>query len=106
MTTVANTGTLTAITTSARHTCGRRQDGRVACWGLNEHGQLGNGETAPRSTERPTATLVLAPTPPNGDRRRHVPPPAPPSQWGASDAPLLDPAALCPLLPTVTEPQP
>jgi len=106
MTTVANTGTLTAITTSARHTCGRRQDGRVACWGLNEYGQLGNGESAPRSTERPTATLVLAPTPPSGDRLRHVPPPAPPSEWGANDAPSLDEAGLCSLLPTVAEPPP
>ncbi|MBV1857405.1 MAG: hypothetical protein KUG77_03260 [Nannocystaceae bacterium] len=101
MTTVTNTGTITAITTSARHTCGLRRDGRVACWGLNEHGQLGNGETAPRSDERPVATLVLAPKAPKERHRSHVAHPVPLGQWGASDAPPLDQAALCPLLPPV-----
>jgi len=25
------------------HTCGRRDDGRMYCWGSNGSGQLGNG---------------------------------------------------------------
>jgi alpha-tubulin suppressor-like RCC1 family protein len=30
----------------AVHTCGITADGRIWCWGLNEHGQLGTGKTS------------------------------------------------------------
>jgi alpha-tubulin suppressor-like RCC1 family protein len=32
------------------HACYRRLDGRIACWGRNDAGQLGDGTTLPRST--------------------------------------------------------
>jgi alpha-tubulin suppressor-like RCC1 family protein len=34
---------VTHIVTSGNHSCGIRYDGRVSCWGLNRHGQLGVG---------------------------------------------------------------
>ena len=35
------------------HACVRSPDGAVRCWGDNEHGQLGVGDTAPRLAPAP-----------------------------------------------------
>ena len=35
----------TAISLNGYHACGRLNNGSVRCWGLNNHGQLGNGGT-------------------------------------------------------------
>jgi alpha-tubulin suppressor-like RCC1 family protein len=40
--------------------CARRQSGKVLCWGLNEHGQLGDGSTTNRSLPTPVSGLVDA----------------------------------------------
>ncbi|MCK6550155.1 hypothetical protein L6R52_30250 [Myxococcota bacterium] len=37
------------IVTSDSHTCGRRVDGSLWCWGSNAFGQLGTGDTEPRT---------------------------------------------------------
>ena len=35
----------TAITTAEAHSCALHQDGTIYCWGSNEQGQLGNGQS-------------------------------------------------------------
>ena len=36
------------IATGESHTCARLADGTVKCWGRNDHGQLGQGDTVSR----------------------------------------------------------
>jgi alpha-tubulin suppressor-like RCC1 family protein len=38
----------TQIAVGGLHSCALLDDGRVRCWGLNTHGQLGLGEAEPR----------------------------------------------------------
>ena len=45
------------ITAGSTHTCAVLDNGSVACWGLNNYGQLGDGTTTNRNT--PTQTLSL-----------------------------------------------
>jgi len=41
-----------SVSAGSAHTCGTKTDGSLYCWGMNEHGQLGDGTTI----ERPTPT--------------------------------------------------
>ncbi len=44
-----------AVSTGWAHSCARLSSGAVRCWGLNDNGQLGSGDTAPGLT--PVAVL-------------------------------------------------
>jgi len=44
-----------AISAGREFTCGITSDGTPACWGLNDHGQLGNGTGENRTTPTPVA---------------------------------------------------
>ena len=44
------------VTAGERHTCARLQGNVAKCWGWNEFGQLGNGETTDRSLPVPVIT--------------------------------------------------
>jgi alpha-tubulin suppressor-like RCC1 family protein len=48
------------VTTGDHHACALKEDSTAWCWGRNEWGQLGNGETYPQSTE---PVLVNRPEP-------------------------------------------
>lgn len=43
------------LTGGGEHTCGVTRTDRLYCWGWNEHGQLGNGNTANRSRPTPVS---------------------------------------------------
>jgi alpha-tubulin suppressor-like RCC1 family protein/mRNA-degrading endonuclease RelE of RelBE toxin-antitoxin system len=45
------------LSASTWHTCARRSDGTVACWGSNSHGELGDGTNVERDT--PTTVVGL-----------------------------------------------
>jgi hypothetical protein len=38
------------VATGVGHTCARKKDGTLWCWGLNQYGQLGNGTATGRAT--------------------------------------------------------
>ena len=40
--------TVVAVTTGLAHTCARLDDGSLKCWGINDKGQLGQGDTQTR----------------------------------------------------------
>jgi alpha-tubulin suppressor-like RCC1 family protein len=42
-------GSITGVALGADVSCVRRTDGRVWCWGANDRGQLGQGDTQPRA---------------------------------------------------------
>ncbi len=59
-----------SISAGGAHTCavltGTLFNTRVACWGLNAYGQLGNGDVAGQSKLVPVAVYTSPPTPPQG----------------------------------------
>jgi alpha-tubulin suppressor-like RCC1 family protein len=59
---VAVSGVVDAVEISAGgdHTCARRATGGVVCWGMNAHGQLGDGTTTDRLTPTPVLDLTDA----------------------------------------------
>jgi alpha-tubulin suppressor-like RCC1 family protein len=42
---------LTQVAVGAGNVCGRYPDGRVACWGSNDEGQLGDGSVGDRTSQ-------------------------------------------------------
>ncbi len=46
-----------SVSTGGYHTCGRRSNGRVYCWGSDQDGSVGDGGTLP-GTNRSSPTLV------------------------------------------------
>ena len=48
------------ITAGASHTCARLADGSLRCWGYNDHGQLGNGDTTDRLNPTPVTGVTAA----------------------------------------------
>lgn len=53
----ANGGLTPKVVTGGSHTCALADNGLVSCWGANEKGQLGTGDTNPRPA--PTAVAGL-----------------------------------------------
>ncbi len=56
---------ITDISMGVRHTCALFADGKVRCWGQNEHGELCNGKTedlGDQPDELPVADIVLTQT--------------------------------------------
>ena len=49
---------IVSVTAGGGHACGLRASGTVVCWGLNDHGQLGDGTTIRRS--QPVAVSGLS----------------------------------------------
>jgi alpha-tubulin suppressor-like RCC1 family protein len=52
--------TVVAVALGDSHTCARKQDGTLFCWGSNEFGQLGDGTTVNKSS--PVAVTALGAT--------------------------------------------
>jgi alpha-tubulin suppressor-like RCC1 family protein len=52
---LAGAGDVAQVSVGRRFACLRRPDGRVACWGANTHGQLGDGTTVGRPALRDVA---------------------------------------------------
>ena len=56
---ISTDATLTAMAGRSWHTCAFAANGDLLCWGLGEHGRLGNGS----AESRPVPTRVVTPTP-------------------------------------------
>ena len=48
-----------AVSAGAVHTCALRESGEVICWGWDEHGQLGDGETLARTNSHEPVKVVV-----------------------------------------------
>ncbi len=59
--TISGATDIVQLSAGSVHMCGLRTDGRVACWGWNGNGELGNGELSDPESEQKHATLVVAP---------------------------------------------
>ena len=46
------------VAVASDHTCARIRDGTVQCWGANEQGQLGSGQTANNVAGKPTESTI------------------------------------------------
>src|SRR5207244_103104 len=51
---------VTAVTPGAYHTCALLGNGTLQCWGQNDFGQLGNGNTTNRTTPGPVSGITGA----------------------------------------------
>jgi alpha-tubulin suppressor-like RCC1 family protein len=54
----SKSGCVAEVSAGSRHTCAITRDGRLWCWGANEFGQLGNGQSS--NTPATTAVQVTA----------------------------------------------
>lgn len=52
---VGGLGNVVALAAGFEHTCALRSDRTLACWGVNANGELGLGDTVPRTTPTPMA---------------------------------------------------
>ncbi|WP_181197337.1 RCC1 domain-containing protein [Enhygromyxa salina] len=59
-------GTATAIAAGSNHNCALLDDGKVRCWGLNNRGQLGYGNTESIGDDETPASVVPVPILPQG----------------------------------------
>ena len=50
-------GGVKGVSAGTSHTCAVLKDGRVMCWGADDQGQLGNGDTAPAANPVPVAGM-------------------------------------------------
>ena len=50
---VAGLSAVVELDAGGSHTCARKADGTVLCWGWNEQGQLGDGTTTDHATPTP-----------------------------------------------------
>ncbi len=48
---------VTALSAGELHTCARKADGTLWCWGNNAHGQLGGSGTATQPSPSPVSSL-------------------------------------------------